>query len=193
MNVRKLIQKQGFKGYEFLLLDDTISVKQVTITEKKEWVVKLDQLRYKTIIEKESSLIRDLVAIFLGLCSVLIVVLNTADHSNHMNTWSKIALCTINFWLAITMFFTPAKNELRLVGGSETLVFLSDKPSEKEVREFVDEIIQRSKKVLLRKYDIDRDLPENLMISQLNWLLDMDIIDNEAFDVLKAKYYSHKI
>ena len=192
MNVRKLIQKQGFKGYEFLLLDDTISVKQVTITEKKEWVVKLDQLRYKTIIEKESSLIRDLVAIFLGLCSLLIVILNTADHSDHMNTWSKIALCTINFWLAITMFFTPAKNELRLFGGSETLVFLSDKPSEKEVREFVDEIILRSKNVLLRKYGADPDLPEQLMISQLSWLLDSDVINNDEFDVLKAIYYTCK-
>jgi len=192
MNALKLIQKQGFTCNEFLLLDDTLSVKQATITENKEWVVKLDQLRYETVIEKEASLIRNLVAVFLGLCSVLIVIANAADHSNHMSTWFWIALCTINFWLATAMFFTPVTNELQLVGGSEKLVFLSDKPSEKEVREFVDEIIQRSKNVLLRKYGTDPDLPEQLMISQLNWLLDIGVIDNETFDVLKANYYSCK-
>lgn len=190
MNALKLIQKQGFTCYEFLLLDDTLSVRQVTITEHKEWIVKLDQLGYKTVIEKEASLIRDLVAVFLGLCSVLIVIANAVDHSNHMSTWFWMALSTINFWLATMMFFTPATNELRLVGGSETLVFLSDKPSEKKVREFLNELILRSKKVLLRKYGIDPDIPEQLMISQLNWLLDMDVIDNEAFNVLRANYYS---
>lgn len=99
-----------------------------------------------------------------------------------------MALCMSNFWLATAMFFTPVTNELRLVGGSETLVFLSDKPSEKEVREFVNEIILRSKKVLHRKYGIDHDLPEQVMISQLNWLLNIGVIDNEAFDGMKANY-----
>jgi len=192
MNALNLIQKQGFTCNEFILLDDTLSVRQVTFTEKKEWVLKLDKIGFEIVTKKEASLIIKLVAIYLGLCSVIMVIANAVDHSNHMSTWCWIALSTINFWLATMMFFTPVTNELCLVGGSEKLVFLSDKPSEKEVREFVDEIIQRSKKVLLRKYDIDRDLPENLMISQLNWLLDMGIIDNEAFDVLKAKYYSHK-
>lgn len=189
MNALKLIQKQGFTSYEFLLLDDTIAVKQDTIIEHKEWIVKLDQLGYETVIEKEASLLRDLVAVFLGLCSMLIVIVNAADHSNHMNIWLWIALCTSNFWLATAMYFTPITNELRLVGGAEELVFLSDKPSEKEVREFVDEIIKRSKKVLLRKYGNDPDLPENLMISQLNWLLDIGVIDNDAFDILKANYF----
>ena len=189
MNTLKLIQKQGFTCYEFLLMDDTIAVRQVTITEHKEWVVKLDQLGYEIVIEKEASLLRDLVAIFLGLCSMLIVIVNAADHSNHVNIWLCMALCMSNFWLATAMYFTPTTNELHLVGGAEKLVFLSDKPSEKEVREFVDEIIKRSKKVLLRKYGSDPDLPENVMISQLNWLLDSGVIDNEAFDVLKANYF----
>jgi len=193
MTPLKLIQKQGFTNFEFLLLDDTISVKQLTITEQKEWVVKLDHLGYETVLKKEASLIIKLVAIFLGLCSVLIVIVNAADHSNHVNTWVWIALCTSNFWLATAMYFSPITNELRLVGDSEELVFLSDKPSEKEVREFVDEIIQRSKKVLLRKYGTDPDLPEQLMIAQLNWLLDSGVIDNEVFDVLKANYFETRI
>lgn len=192
MKVLKLIQKQGFTRYDFLLMDDTLSVKQYTITGNKEWVVNLDHLGFKTILEKEASLIRKLVSLFLGLCSFIIVIANVADHSNHMNIWFWIALSTINIWLATAMYFTPVTNELRLVGGLEELFFISDKPSEKEVREFVNEIIMRSKKVLLKKYRIDPDLPENIMISQLSWLFELGIIDNEEFNNLKANYYSYK-
>jgi hypothetical protein len=106
-----------------------------------------------------------------------------------MNIWFWIALSTVNFWMATAMFFTPVINELRLTGDSEALVFLSDKPSERVVREFINEVINRSKKVLLRKYGtVDSDLPENLIIAQLNWLLDTDVISNEEFNCLKAKY-----
>ena len=192
MKVLKLIQKQGFTRYDFLLMDDTLSVKQYTITGNKEWVVKLDHLGNKTSLEKEASLLRKLVSIFLGLCSLLMVIGNAVDHSSHMNIWLWIALSTSNLWLATAMYFTPSTNELRLIGGLEELVFLSDKPSEKEVREFVNEIIRRSKKVLTRKYRIDPDLPENIMISQLSWLFELGIIDNEEFSILKAKYYSYK-
>jgi len=193
MNALKLIQKQGFAYNEFLLLDDTLSIKQVTIAEKKEWVLKLDQIGFETVLKKEASLIIKLVAIFLSLSSVIMVIANAVDHSKHMNIWFWIVLCMINFWMATAMFFTPVTNELNLVGGSEKLVFLSDKPSEKEVREFVDEIILRSKKVLLRKYSTDPDLPEQLMISQLNWLLDIGVIDNEAFTILRANYYEANV
>ena len=192
MNYLRLIQKQGFNRYDFLLTEDTLSVKQFTISENKEWVVKLDRLGNKTSLEKEASLIRKLVSIFLGLCSLLIVIGNAMDHSNHMNIWIWVALSTSNFWLATAMYFTPITNELRLVGGIEELVFLSDKPLESDVQKFVHEIIKRSQKVLLRKYCVDADLPENIMIDQLSWLLEKGVIDRGEFSEMKKKYYSLK-
>jgi len=192
MNALKLIQKQGFTCYEFLLLDDTLSVRQATITENKEWVVKLDNIGYKTKIEKDTSYMKPGLYISMGLFALLFVIGNAATHSNHIKTGWWITISIIYAWFAMTVFLSPLNNKLMLVNGSEDLVFLTDKPSEKEVREFVDEIILRSKKVLLRKYGSDPDLPEQLMISQLNWLLDIGVIDNEAFDVLKANYYSCK-
>jgi hypothetical protein len=47
--------------------------------------------------------------------------------------------------------------------------------------------------VLLRKYGtVDSDLPENLIIAQLNWLLIAEVISNEEFNSLKAKYTRSK-
>ena len=192
MNALKLIQKQGFTRYEFLLLEDTLSVRQATITENKEWVVKLDNIGYKTKIEKDTSYMKPGLFISMGLFAFLFVIGNAADHSSHLKAGWWITISIIYAWFAMTVFLSPLNNKLMLGNGSDDLIFLTDKPSEKEVREFVDEIILRSKKVLLRKYHTDPDLPEQLMISQLNWLLDMSVIDNEAFDVLKANYYSPK-
>jgi hypothetical protein len=193
METLRLVQKQGFAHYEYILFKETLSVRQFTLTGNKEWIINLERLGYQTILEKESGVIIKLVSVFLGLCSILIVIANAADHSQHMNIWFWIALSTVNFWMATAMFFTPVINELRLTGDSETLVFLSDKPSERDVSEFVKEVIHRSKKVLLRKYGtVDSDLPENLIIAQLNWLLIAEVISNEEFNSLKAKYTRSK-
>jgi hypothetical protein len=76
------------------------------------------------------------------------------------------------------------------VGGIETLNLLFDKPSEREVREFIDEVIRRSKRIMLKKYGtIDQDLPEKVMISQLAWLMDMEVITKEVFDQMKAEFF----
>jgi hypothetical protein len=92
--------------------------------------------------------------------------------------------------ISIFILTTPVKNEIRLVGGIETLNLLFDKPSEREVREFIDEVIRRSKRVMLRKYGtVDRDLPEKVMFSQLAWLMDMEVITKEVFDQLKSEYF----
>ncbi len=96
-------------------------------------------------------------------------------------------------FLSIFILTTPVKNEIRLVGGNESLSLLFDKPSEKEVRDFIDEIIRRSKRILLRKYGtIDPDLPEQVMISQLNWLFESEVITKDAFDKLKSEYFQMK-
>ncbi len=193
MEILRLEQKQGFAHYEYTLFKETLSVRQFTITGNKMWSVNLEHLGYKTILEKESGVMIKLVSVFLGLCSLLIVIANAADHSQHMNSWFWIALSTVNFWMATAMFFTPVINELRLTGDLEELSFLSDKPSERVVREFTDEVINRSKKALLRKYGtVDSDLPENLMIAQLNWLLDAEIIGIDELNSLKANYYKDK-
>ena len=192
MNALTLIQKQGFIRNEFILMDETLSVKQFTITEHKELVINLEHIGHKTMIEKDTSFMRKALFLSMGLFSLLLVVVNAADHSMHLATWKWILWSSITAWFAIIVYLIPTKNKLCLVNGTEELALLTDKPSEKEVREFVDEIIKRSKKVLVRKYSPEPDLPESTMLSQLNRLLGSRVIDQEEFNVLKANYYFYK-
>lgn len=157
MNDLKLIQKQGFSRYEFILMDESLIVKQFTISQNKEWAVKLENLGHEIIIEKDTSYMKIGISLFIGLSSILFVIGNAADHSKHLNAWLWITLSMIYAWFATVVILSPLNNKLLLVRGAEDLEFMSDKPSEKEVREFVDEIIKRSNEVLLRKYGIDPD------------------------------------
>ena len=157
MNDLKLIQKQGFSRYEFVLMDESLIVKQFTISQNKEWVVKLEHIGHETIIEKDTSYMRTGLSLFIGLSSILFVIGNAADHSKHLSAWLWITLSMIYAWFATVVILSPLNNKLLLVHGTEDLEFMSDKPSEKEVREFVDEIIKRSNQVLLRKYGMDSD------------------------------------
>jgi hypothetical protein len=191
MNTLRLFQKQGFTRYEYILMADTIFVKQFTIKGYKDWVVNVETLGYKTIIEKDTSFMRIGFSFSSGLFSFFFVAVNAYDHSNNMKTWLWIAIGMLYALIAIALYLYPTKNQLLLVNGTNNLEFLSDKPSEKDVHEFVDEIIRRSKEVLLRKYgNIDPDLPENLIISQLKWLLDRGVIDYEEFNIRRANYYN---
>ena len=153
----KLIQKQGYSHYEFILTDEALSIKQYTISEHKEWTVRLEDIGHTTIIEKDTSYMKPGIFISIGLFSLLFVIGNVADHSAHLPTWGWILLSMIYVWFATIVYMSPLRNKLLLGKGSETVEFLSDKPSKSEVQDFVNEIIKRSKVVIKRKYGTEID------------------------------------
>jgi hypothetical protein len=193
MNVLKLNQKQGFNHYEYILTDKFLSVKQSSLLVNKSYVVALENLGHKRIKKKDSGIMKISVSLFLLLSSFFFITINAYDHSKHMSTWLWMAIGILYGWLSTLMLLSPQDNELRLTNGNEDLVLLTDKPSEKEVNEFVDEIIKRSRDVILKKYGtVDADLPEKLMISHLNWLLQIGVIDNDEFNKKRAQYFTLK-
>ncbi len=148
-------QKQGFTRNEFVLTDNTLSIKQFTISENKEWTVRLEDIGHITRLEKDTSYMKQGLYISIGLFSILFVIGNVADHSKAVSTWVWILLSMIWAWFAAVVYLSPLNNKLLLGNGSEAVEFLSDKPSEKEVRDFVDEIIKRSSTAIQRKYGDD--------------------------------------
>jgi len=79
MDTLRFAQKQGFTSNEFILTDQTLSVKQHTISENKEWIVRLEDIGHKTSVEKDTSYMKEGIYISLGLFSLLFVIGNVAD------------------------------------------------------------------------------------------------------------------
>jgi hypothetical protein len=59
---------------------------------------------------------------------------------------------------------------------------------------FVEEIIHRTRSVLLEKYGkIDPDLPEEIQMNNLYWLKNRGLISEEAYENLKLEYKTRRL
>ncbi len=84
--------------------------------------------------------------------------------------------------------------ELHLIGGSSSLTFYQASPTKEIVEEFVNEVINRTRKLLLEKYGkVDPDLPEETQMNQLNWARTNDIISEEQYRELKQEYKTKRL
>lgn len=152
MKTLKLIQEQGFTRYEFTLTEERLFIRQSTVSEEKEWSVRVEDIGYRSVIEKDTSRMKQILYISMGLFAIVLVIANILDHSAHMKTWVWMLLGCVYAWFATVVFLSPLNNKLLLTGGTEEVEFLSDKPSKKEVHSFVEEVVERSKKRIFKKY-----------------------------------------
>jgi len=190
MNTIKLIQRHILCCNEYWLDDKFLVIEERSITEIKRKKIRLDDIGHKLKVEKENEFVTWAVFIFIGLTSFFLVIINVIDHSQHFPIWVWIFMSVSCIWLATLFFLTPRTNKITLVYGSEPVEFMLDKPSEKEVRTFIEEAIKRSSNLLIHKFSPDPDLPEETVLYQLQWLRNMEIIDNDEFFEMKRIYYS---
>ncbi len=192
----KLIQKQGSRKNEFELKGNTLYIKTKSMGEKKEWSVDVEYLGeerfYKTYSRIGPRIIGSLFLIVM-IISVIGFSLEK-DWSNGDNIGALILGVVLFGGLGILAFFVPMRNELILVGGSAQVVFLLNSPSKEEMENFIEEIIRRSRKVLLDKYGkIDVDLPEETQINNLYWLKNRGIISEKEYEELKQEYKNRRL
>jgi hypothetical protein len=96
--------------------------------------------------------------------------------------------------LIASLLLIPLKKEIHIVGGAITLTFFKDRPSKNEVEFFINEIIRISKQLLLKKYArIDPDIPEDVMMTQLNWLKNRELLTEEEYADLKMAYKTQRL
>lgn len=116
------------------------------------------------------------------------------DGDKAENIWVVLAVYIIFGGIASLIFYTPKFRELHLVGGSVEVTLFPDSPSKEEVDRFVQELIKRSRKILVDKYGkVDPDLPEEAQFSQFAWLKNRDVITEEEYERLKQEYKTKKI
>jgi F0F1-type ATP synthase assembly protein I len=189
-----LKQKQGGKRKEFEIMNGTsLRIREKESGEMKEWTINLDSIGHNLVYQSATRKRLYIMSAFLSAFLVFITVaLFLSD--DFMGNLPVVIVSYLVFGLIIGLcFFSPLKKEIHLVGGV-TITFFQDSPSSEEVDKFIGKIIRLSKKNLLHKYGrIDTDLPEETMMTQLNWLKNRDLLTEEEFRELKNEYKTQRL
>jgi len=189
-----LKQKQGGKRKEFEIINETsLRIREKESGEMKEWTVNLESIGHNLVYQSATRKRLYIMSAFLAAFLIFITVaLFLSD--DFMGNLPVVIVSYLIFGVIIGLcFFSPLKKEIHLVGGA-ALTFFQDSPSTEEVNKFIGEIIRLSKKNLLYKYGrIDTDLPEETMMTQLNWLKNRDLLTEEEFRELKSEYKTQRL
>lgn len=188
-----LKQRQGFRTKEFELLGSELRVKTKGPEGRQEWAVSVEHLGESRFYNSGSKKGGYLTAGFF-LLFILVTNVGYFLSDGGENIWLVIS-CDVFFGaLAGFLIFTPPKSEVHLTGGSTTITFFSNSPSKQEVEFFIDEVISRTKHLLISKYGkVDPDLPEDTQMNQLNWLKNRDILSESEYEELKQEYKIRKL
>ena len=184
-----LKQKQGGQHREFEIANDILKVKYSTLGETKEWTVSLenigDELVYISATRKKGYVISSVMVVFLIFITIALLMSDDVN-GNLPVVLGSYLICGMVMGL---LWFLPLKKEIHLVGGAVNLTFYQDSPSVEKANIFVNELIKRSKELLIDKYGkVDPDLPEDTMINQFNWLKNRNLISEETYMELKEDY-----
>ena len=190
----KLIQKQGFNKKEFELLDDSLLIKTKTHGDYKEWTVKIENVGDTRYYQSGSKLGVNIVGGFFPLFVLFVIIAFILDNHKAENLWTMIGVVAMFGSFSALFLLIPKKKELHIIGGSTQVTFFPDSPDKVVVDRFVDELINRSKRILIDKYGkVDPDLPEDTQMNQLNWLKNRNLISQETYELLKQDYKTKRL
>lgn len=190
-----LKQKQGINTKEFELTDKIIKIKSTSaFGEMKEWSVNLEFLGDSKFYESHSRKGPKFLAFIFGVFMIFVTIAFFVDDDKAQNVWVLLGVYALFGGMIALLLFSPMKNGLHLIGGSNQISFFKDNPSQQEVETFVDEVILRTRKILIDKYGrIDPDLPEDTQMNQLNYLKNRDLLSEDVYEQLKHDYKTQKI
>ncbi len=185
--MNELIQKKGLQRKHYKILDGKLYVNIKSTQEHNEWTCSLEELGLKKLYKKQPRIILN-IAIAVCLTIVLASFLTYIFAPEQIDQRTLYLNIVIWGFLGAFFFLIPTKNEIYLYGGTQDLSFFRNKPDEKTVDQFVDELVERTKQFLRNKYArIDKDLNHDVQIGNFNWLKDIEVITNEEFEALKEE------
>ena len=187
-----LEQKQGASLRKYILKEDRILVETRSLRNNEKYEVMLDSIGLDKLYKAESTIIGK---IFFFFCLAIPIAMTIALLAgSQIETGTLIVNYVFWFGLAIAGYFKKSKDDIYLTGGPRVLVFYRIIPNEKEVLDFIDEVIAASKKYLKEKYaKVNVDISQELFFNRLNLLKDKNIITESEYQEIKNEYELKKL
>ena len=184
-----LKQKYYLSKKTFELTDRKVVIVEKSFFDDKEWEARYNELGLDLVKIKSREGIGN-AALFGGL---LIVTAFMTFKAFTDGTDIKLAFLFLFFcfmwgtvlWWSIQKYFAA---HFVLRGGQKTLTFFINSPNEKTVKEFIDQIRERTKGRLKEELThFDPDLSFEDQLSNLKYLKNIDVIEQEEFERIREQ------
>lgn len=190
----KLIQRQGSIKKEFELKGDKLFIKSKSLSKIEEYFVDIELVGEERYYKTHSRTGPRIVAIFFFGIPLTTLTAFLIDGDKIENLPILIFALMFGVGFGLLALKAPLKNELHLFGGSSNVMFLLNSPSKEEMEKFIQELITRSRNIILEKYSkVDPDLPEEIQISNFYWLKQRGLLSEDEYENLKMEYKSKRL
>jgi len=185
-------QKRGLNSRKHILYSDKIFVEIKTLRKNQKYELKLDKIGHNIHYQSDSTILGK---IFFCICIAIPVILWIIHFAlPEQLDRGTVSANTVIWWLlALINILMQHQDDLYIVGGQNSLVFYRTIPNEKQVLNFINQVILTSKAYIKNKYSVvDVNIPEEIFLSRLNWLKEEEIISDIEFSQLKDDYSTKK-
>ena len=185
-------QKRGLNLRKYTLQTDRILVETKSLRKNEKFEIMLDSLGSDISYKADSTIVGK---VFFYICLAIPIALTAAlVAGSKIDSGTLILNYVIWFGLAIANLLKQSQDDVFLVGGQKFLVFYREIPSEKEVLDYINEIIAASKDYMRAKYaKVDPDIPHDLFFARLLWLKERKIISESEYCDIKNEYELKKL
>jgi hypothetical protein len=177
--------KSIFKSLHIKILTNGVEIRKRSFLNYDEYQIDFDQFTTKKIVKRE---INHGILFFVATFA-LVTLFNFfgAIGNSRKEYGTAIIFFIITLILSIIAYFTKKQVvSLTTAYGPNNLELPFNKENEQEVRNFADQIIEKTKEFFILKYaTVDKDLPRESQLENIISLKDRCIISEKEFERLK--------
>lgn len=185
-------QKKIFAVKEFVIEADGVFASETTYFSDKKYKVHFHSMSDSPISFHSFPKKWFFATLIFGLW-ILFQFYLSATEINYYDYLSNVLFLAFPFAFCLFGFLLNNHRYIVIDGKPDAIFLFENKPSKKEVNDFVDSIYKEYQKYLDKHYSIDSELSTIHKIERLAYLLSINAITQEEYDSLKNKIMEQQV
>lgn len=185
--MKEIKQRKGFE-YRYYKIDSNSEFVEVifnSIREKLRYKIHLTDIGNEIQYEADNVIIGK---IFVAITTLITLTCLGIYFIGNPEDPGILIFNTI-LWGAVSIFgiIKPHKDDIVIANGNKGIRLFRNKPNEEKVLEFANHLIKVANEKR-KELAINFDFNEEQFAANINWLLNMKLIDQKEFEELKSEY-----
>jgi hypothetical protein len=191
--MKVLYQDRGFSSKKFTIENDRIFIETNSFSKKTKLYVKLEKLGFELQYVKKHYYPKKMLLATLWLIAIVLNILYLT-HVPDIGLEGSLIFYFIAIIISVVYSTDQYQDDVYLAGGQSVLLFYRERPNEKEVLAFIDEVIKATKAFLKSKYtDFDEATTPQEFYNCLHWLYEKEVITRDEYIDYKASFDLQKL